>query len=47
MTTEIKTLVKEKIKIEEPSMYDVIFLNDNITTTKNTYLIIQLYALYK
>jgi len=33
MTTEIKTLVKEKIKIEEPSMYDVIFLNDNITTT--------------
>ena len=34
MTTEIKTLVKEKIKIEEPSMYDVIFLNDNITTTE-------------
>ena len=34
MTTEITTLVKEKIKIEEPSMYDVIFLNDNITTTE-------------
>ena len=34
MTTEIKTLVKEKIKLEEPSMYDVIFLNDNITTTE-------------
>ena len=34
MTTEIKTLVKEKIKLEEPLMYDVIFLNDNITTTE-------------
>ena len=34
MTTEIKTLVKEKIKIEEPTKYDVIFLNDNITTTE-------------
>ena len=34
MTTDIKTLVKEKVKIEEPSMYDVIFLNDNITTTE-------------
>ena len=34
MTTEIKTLIKEKVKIEEPSMYDVIFLNDNITTTE-------------
>ena len=34
MTTEIKTLVKEKVKIEEPSMYDVIFLNDNITSSE-------------
>ena len=34
MSTDIKTLVKEKIKLEEPSMYDVIFLNDNITTTE-------------
>ena len=34
MTTEIKTLVKEKIKIEEPTKYDVIFLNDNITTSE-------------
>ena len=30
--TAIKTLTKEKIKIEEPSKYDVIFLNDEITT---------------
>ena len=32
MSTDIKTLVKEKIKLEEPDKYDVIFLNDNITT---------------
>ncbi len=30
--TAIKTLTKEKIKIEEPSKYDVIFLNDEVTT---------------
>ena len=30
--TDIQTLTKEKIKLEEPGMYDVIFLNDNITT---------------
>ena len=34
MTENIQTLTKEKIKLEEPSMYDVIFLNDNITTTE-------------
>ena len=34
MTEDIQTLTKEKIKLEEPSMYDVIFLNDNITTTE-------------
>ena len=27
-----KTLTKEKIKLEEPGLYDVVFLNDNITT---------------
>ena len=27
----IQTLTKEKIKLEEPSMYDVVFLNDNFT----------------
>ena len=32
MDIGIKTLTKEKIKLEEPSLYDVIFLNDNITT---------------
>ena len=32
MTIDIQTLTKEKIKLEEPSLYDVIFLNDNITT---------------
>ena len=32
MITDIKTLVKEKIKLEEPEKYQVIFLNDNITT---------------
>ena len=32
MTTDVKTLTKEKIKLDEPGLYDVIFLNDNITT---------------
>ena len=32
MDIGIKTLTKEKIKLEEPSLYDVVFLNDNITT---------------
>ena len=32
MSTDIQTLTKEKIKLEEPGLYDVIFLNDNITT---------------
>ena len=32
MSTDIKTLTKEKIKLDEPCLYDVIFLNDNITT---------------
>ena len=32
--TDIQTLTKEKIKLEEPGLYDVIFLNDNITTTE-------------
>ena len=27
-----KTLTKEKIKLDEPGMYDVVFLNDSITT---------------
>ena len=30
--TAIKTLTQEKIKVEEPSKYDVVFLNDEITT---------------
>ena len=30
--TNIQTLTKEKIKLDEPGLYDVIFLNDNITT---------------
>ena len=30
--TAIKTETKEKIKIEEPTKYNVIFLNDDITT---------------
>ena len=30
--TDIQTLTKEKIKLDEPGMYDVIFINDNITT---------------
>ena len=32
--TDIQTLTREKIKLEEPGMYDVVFLNDNITTTE-------------
>ena len=29
---EVQTLTKEKIKLEETGLWDVIFLNDNITT---------------
>ena len=29
---DVQTLTKEKIKLDEPGLYDVIFLNDNITT---------------
>ena len=32
MGTDVQTLTKEKIKLDEPGLYDVIFLNDNITT---------------
>ena len=32
MATDIKTLTKEKIKLQEPGLWDVIFLNDNITS---------------
>ena len=32
MATDIQTLTKEKIKLDEPGLYDVIFFNDNITT---------------
>ena len=32
MGTDIQTLTKEKIKLDEPGLYDVVFLNDNITT---------------
>jgi len=32
MSTGIDTLTKEKIKLDEPGLYDVIFLNDGITT---------------
>ena len=32
MTADIQTLTKEKVKLEEPGLWDVIFLNDNITT---------------
>ena len=32
MDIGITTLTKEKIKLDEPGLYDVIFLNDNITT---------------
>ena len=30
--TAIKTLTQEKIKVEEPAKYDVILLNDEVTT---------------
>ena len=39
--TDIQTLTKEKIKLEEPGMYDVIFLNDNITTTEFVVRVLQ------
>ena len=29
---DVQTLTKEKIKLEEPGLWDVIYLNDNITT---------------
>jgi len=29
---DIQTLTKEKVKLDEPGLYDVIFLNDGITT---------------
>lgn len=29
---DIQTLTKEKVKLDEPGLYDVIFLNDKITT---------------
>ena len=32
MATGIKTLTKGKIKLQEPGLWDVIFLNDNITS---------------
>ena len=32
MDIGITTLTKEKIKLDEAGLYDVIFLNDNITT---------------
>ena len=32
MDIGIKTLTKEIIKLDEPGLYDVIFLNDNVTT---------------
>ena len=32
MGTDIQTLTKEKVRLDEPGLYDVIFLNDNITT---------------
>ena len=32
MGTDIQTLTKEKVKLHAPGLYDVIFLNDNITT---------------
>ena len=32
MSTGLDTLVKEKTKLDEPGLWDVIFLNDNITT---------------
>jgi ATP-dependent Clp protease adaptor protein ClpS len=32
MDTGVKTLTREKVKLEEPGLWHVIFLNDNITT---------------
>ena len=32
MSTDIQTLTKEKVKLYEPCLFDVIFLNDNIKT---------------
>ena len=32
MDLGVHTLTKEKIKLDEPGLYDVIFLNDNVTT---------------
>ena len=32
MDTGVKTLTREKVKLEEPGLWDVIFLNDNLTT---------------
>ena len=32
MGTDIQTLTKEKVKLDEPGLYDVIFLNENIPT---------------
>ena len=29
---DVQTLTKEKVKLDEPGLYDVIFVNDNITT---------------
>ncbi len=29
---DIQTLTREKVKLEEPGLWDVIFINDNITT---------------
>ena len=29
---DIQTLTKEKIKLDEPGLYDVIFINANLTT---------------
>ena len=31
MSTDIQTLTKEKIKLDEPGLYDVIILNDTET----------------
>jgi len=32
MTTGIQTLTKEKVKLQEPGLWDVVSLNDSITT---------------
>lgn len=34
IATAIKTSTQEKIKTEEPGLYDVLFLNDEITTVE-------------